>query len=187
MGATTDDLADRWHNTLFSVRRSIRYHQRRRGFYDRLDKTSNMLSLIFGSTAIYGILQTNTKTLALIASAAVTVFASINLVIGSAQRGRDHTDFMRKYVELEKRMLGIESEERLLEVAAARLSIEAEEPPVLHVLNAICHNETMRAMGYPKEDLPKIGICQAWVSQVFDFCESSIQNPKRESEPQPTP
>ncbi|MBV4551737.1 hypothetical protein HU742_011375 [Pseudomonas sp. SWRI102] len=179
MGATIADLEDRWHNTLFSVRRSIRYHQRRRAFYDRLDKTSNMLSLIFGSVAIYGVLQENAKTVALVASATVTVVSSINLVIGSAQRGRDHTDLMRKYVELEKRMLGKASEELYLEVATARLSIEAEEPPVMHVLNAMCHNELMRAMGSHKEDLPAIGRFQALMSQFFDVCESSIQNPKR--------
>lgn len=177
MGATTADLADRWWATLFSVRRSIRYHQRRRAFYDRLDQFSNMLSLIFGSAAIYGVLEDNAKNVALVASAMVTVVSSINLVVGSAQRGRAHADFMRRYVDLEKRMLGSESEERLLEVAEARLSIEAEEPPVMHVLNIICHNETMRAMGFKKEDLPKIGWFQSFVSQVFDFRESSIHNP----------
>ncbi|WP_263217919.1 hypothetical protein [Pseudomonas atacamensis] len=178
MEATTTDLPIRWHNTLFSVRRSIRYHQRRRSFYDRLDKTSNMLSLIFGSAAIYGVLQKDYQAVALIASAIVTIASSVNLVVGSAQRGRDHTDFMRKYVELEKSMLCDESDEVLLQVQETRLSIEAEEPPVMHVLNAICHNELMRAMGYPKKELPKIGWLQTWVAQVFDFCESSIQAPK---------
>lgn len=178
METTTPDLPTRWHNALFSVRRSIRYHQRRRSFYDRLDKTSNMLSLIFGSAAIYGVLQKEYQVVALVASAVVTIAASINLVVGSAQRGRDHTDFMRKYVELEKSMLADETEELLLQVQEARLNIEAEEPPVMHVLNAICHNELMRAMGYPKKELPKIGFFQSWVAQVFDFCESSIQAPK---------
>lgn len=178
METTTEALADRWYAALFSVRRSIRYHQRRRSFFDRLDKISNMLSLIFGSVAVYGTLQENSKEIALIASGLVTVFASINLVLSSASRARDHTDFMRKYVELEKLMLGAESEERLLDVAGRRLSIEAEEPPVLHVLNAICHNETMRAMGFTKKELPKIGPIQTLVAQFFDFCESDIQNPK---------
>lgn len=185
MEATINDLAERWEAKLFSVRRSIRYHQRRRAFYDRLDKASNMLSLIFGSATIYGILQTNAQIVALVASAIVTVVSSINLVVGSAQRGRDHTDFMRKYVELEKRMLANPSEELLLEVAAARLTIEAEEPPVLHVLNCICHNEMVRAMDYPKEEYYTIGTFQTLVSQVFDFRESSIQRP--DIEPQPTP
>jgi hypothetical protein len=185
MGGTTDDLADQWYATLFSVRRSIRYHQRRRGFYDKLDKLSNMLSLIFGSAAIYGILQENAKNVALVASATVTVVSSVNLVVSSAQRGRDHTDYMRKYVELEKRMLDVESEELLLEVKAARLSIEADEPPVLHVLNSICHNELVRAMGLPKEEYYEIGMFQTLVSQLFDFRESSIQ--RADIAPQPTP
>jgi hypothetical protein len=115
----------------------------------------------------------------------VTVVSSINLVVGSAQRGRDHTDFMRKYVELEKRMLGSPSEELLLEVAAARLTIEAEEPPVLHVLNSICHNDMVRAMGYAKKHYLQIGAFQAFVSQLFDFNVSGIK--RVETEPVPTP
>ncbi|CRM51508.1 MULTISPECIES: hypothetical protein [Pseudomonas] len=181
MAATTTELADRWYTTQFSVRRSIRYHQRRRAFYDRLDKLSNMLSLIFGSAAIYGVLEENAKSVALVSSAIVTIVSSINLVVGSAQRGRDHTDFMRKYVELEKSMLGVECEDRLLQVQTERLNIEAEEPPVMHVLNAMCHNEMMRAMGFKKKELPKIGFFQALLAQLFDFRESSIQNPKTKS------
>lgn len=174
MGTATADLEDRWHNTLFGVRRSIRYHQRRRAFFDRLDQLSNMLSVIFGSAAIYGILEQDYKALALIASALVTVLASINLVIGSAQRARAHSDFSRRYVELEKRMLGQPDESLLQQLSAERLSIEAEEPPVLHVLNAICHNETMRAMGYKKEELAKIGWCQRLLAQLFDFREYAL-------------
>lgn len=174
MGATTTDLADRWHDMQFGVRRSIRYHQRRRGFFDRIDQFSNMLSVIFGSAAIYGILEQDFKALALAASALVTILAAINLVIGSAQRARAHSDFARRYVELEKRMLAKPSEEEYLRVAEERLGIEAEEPPVLHVLNSICHNETMRAMGYKKEELAQIGWFQRLVAPVFDFCEHSI-------------
>lgn len=141
MEATTaDDLEDRWHNLLFGVRRSIRYHQRRRAFFDRLDQLSNMLSVILGSTAIYGVLGDDAKDVALIASALVTVMASINLVVGCSRRAREHADFARQFIELEKRMIGKASEERLHEVTEARLSIEAGEPPVLHVLNVICHN-----------------------------------------------
>lgn len=174
MGATTTDLADRWHAMQFGVRRSIRYHQRRRGFFDRLDQFSNMLSLIFGSAAIYGILEQDFKALALAASGLVTVLAAINLVIGSAQRARAHSDFARRYVELEKRMLAKPSEEECLRVAEERLGIEAEEPPVLHVLNSICHNETMRAMGYKKDELAKIGWLQRLLAPVFDFREHAI-------------
>lgn len=170
------DLEDRWHDMQFGVRRSIRYHLRRRAFFDRLDQFSNMLSVIFGSAAIYGILEENTKGLALAASGLVTVLASINLVVGSAQRARSHSDFVRRYVELEKRMLVAPSENVLLSVSEERLGIEAEEPPVLHVLNGICHNELMRAQGYKKQDLVRIGWFQRLVAQLFDFREHAIHN-----------
>ncbi|WP_256815381.1 MULTISPECIES: hypothetical protein [Pseudomonas] len=173
MGDATD-LTDRWDAMLFGVRRSIRYHQRRRAFFDRLDQLSNMLSVIFGSAAIYGILEDDYKALAIGASALVTVLASINLVVGSALRARAHSDFVRQYVDLEKRMLGQPDEQTLQQVSESRLSIEAEEPPVLHVLNAICHNELMRAMGYKREKLAEIGWAQRLFSQFFDFREHTI-------------
>lgn len=174
---TTAPLNDRWNDMLFGVRRSVRYHMRRQAFFDRLDQFSNMMSVILGSAAIYGVMEQSAKALAIAASALVTILASINLVIGSSSRARAHSDFMRRYVELEKAMLAPRSEECLIKVASARLTIEAEEPPVLHVLNCICHNETMRAMGYKKEQLAKIGWFQRLVSQLFDFRESSIHSP----------
>lgn len=174
MTQTAENLSLRWHNQLFGIRRSIRYHLRRRAFFERLDQLSNMFSVIFGSTAIYGIMGTNAKTLALASSAAVTVLASINLVVGSAQRARAHSDFVRQYVELEKRMLVPATEDFLLAIMADRLSIEAGEPPVLHVLNSICHNELMRSMGYDKDELVKIGLAQRLLAHFVDFRGNAI-------------
>ncbi|QZP29696.1 hypothetical protein K5H97_26015 [Pseudomonas mosselii] len=168
------ELAEKWDDMLFGVRRSIRYHQRRRAFFDRLDQSSNMLSVFFGSTAIYGILKDDYQALALGASALVTALASINLVVGSALRARAHSDFVRQYIDLEKRMLGQPDEQTLKQVTEGRLSIEAQEPPVLHVLNAICHNEMMRAMGHDKKDFAKIGPLQRLFAQLFDFREHTI-------------
>ncbi|WP_085725772.1 hypothetical protein [Pseudomonas sp. R37(2017)] len=174
MTQTAEELSLRWHNQLFGIRRSIRYHLRRRAFFERLDQLSNMFSVIFGSTAVYGILDTNAKVLALASSAVVTVLASINLVVGSAQRARAHSDFVRQYVELEKRMLVPPTEDCLLAIMTDRLSIEAGEPPVLHVLNSICHNELMRSMGYKKEELVKIGLAQRLLAHFVDFRGDAI-------------
>lgn len=177
MGETTDNvlLADRWHDMLFGIRRSIRYHKRRRAFFDRLDQLSSMLSVIFGSAAIYGILKAGkAEDLALLASALVTGLASVNLVVGSTRRAREHDDFGRRFIALEQKMLGVESEQVLQEVSEARLSIEAEEPPVMLVLNCLCHNEQMRAMGYKKEELAQIGPLQRLFAHLFDWRESTI-------------
>lgn len=41
-----------WHNLLFGVRRSIRYHQRRRRFFDNLARGKTWLAFVFGSAAM---------------------------------------------------------------------------------------------------------------------------------------
>lgn len=174
---TKSDLEHEWKAQLFAVRRSIRYHQRRRAFFDRLDQFGNMLAVVLGSTAIYGMLETNSKTLALTATALVTVLSAVNLVFGSVQKARAHADFSRQFIALEKRFLDDPSPERLREVIDARLSIEAEEPPILRVLDSICHNEQLRAEGYPKEYFATIRYWQRWFAQLFDVFPSLIAPP----------
>ncbi len=164
-----------WHNMLFDLRRSIRYHHRRRAFFDRLDMSTNMLSVIFGSAAVYGVLEQQYKMLALVAAGTVTVASAVNLVLGSAQRARAHSDFVRRYIQLERRMqVAVPDAATLVQVRQDRLAIEAEEPPVLHVLNVICHNEEMRAMGYPKANLAKIRWWQRLFANITDVREDLI-------------
>ncbi len=170
-----ENLDIQWHNQSFDIRRSIRYHLRRRAFFDRLDQMTNMVSVIFGSTAVFGVLEQDYKVLALSAAGVVTVLSAINLVMGSAQRARAHSDFVRQYIELEKRLSLEQPSETLLRgVIDARLSIEAEEPPVLRVLDVICHNEQMRAMGYPREELVKVRWWQRAFSQAVDLREDLL-------------
>ena len=55
---------------------------------------------------------------------------------GLVRKGRDLSDEdRRKYMNM-------------------RLDIEADEPPTLSVLNVMCHNEQLRAMGRHKEQIP---------------------------------
>ncbi|EUB82799.1 hypothetical protein [Pseudomonas sp. GM30] len=173
---TSADLQTRWDNMLFGIRRSSRYHQCRRGFFDRIDRLSNIASLVLGSTAFVGVLQgPETKVLALWTSAVVALLGAANLVLGSAIRARDHSDFMRRYVELERRMLQPASEALLLSITADRLSIEADEPPVLHVLNCICHNDQLRADDGDADQYVPIGPLQRFFSPYFDICAHSLK------------
>lgn len=164
------------HGLLFDIRRSIRYHNRRRAFFDRLDQMTNMLSVIFGSAAVYGVLEQQYKAVALIAAGLVTALSAINLVVGSSQRARAHAELARRFIGLEKHMVNSVHDDALaLAAQSERLSIEAEEPPVLHVLNVLCHNEQMRSMGYPPERLAKVGFFQRLFAQVFDFQQHKLR------------
>lgn len=170
-------LESKWEGLLFDIRRSVRYHNRRRAFYDRLDQFTNVISLIFGSTAIYSVLGEHNKIWAVLSGAVVSIFAAINLVIGSSQRSRNHFDLSKSFVDLESKMIKepVPSEQLLREVTSLRLSVEKDEPPVLRVLDSICYNEQLLAMDYPVNQMIKISFCQNLFAQFFDWRASTLR------------
>ncbi|MGZ8181451.1 MAG: hypothetical protein ACXWT1_05800 [Methylobacter sp.] len=174
MTQNKDDL----HNLLFSVRRSVRYHNRRRNFYDRFNLSSSALSLILGSATVYGLVKdSGGAQIALIAAALVTVLSALNLVIGSARQARLHHDLAKRFIALEKAMVKQQAptESDLSAWLEERLDIEMDEPPVLHVLNALCHNELARAMGYSPEHYAHVAFYQRWLAPVLDIGEHRLK------------
>lgn len=174
------NLTHEWEGLLFDVRRSVRYHNRRRAWFDRLDQATNVLSLVFGSTAIYGVLSQANANLALLSAAIVTAFSAVNLVVGSSQRARAHFDFARKFFELEQKMILVAeiSKESLRAITAERLSIEKDEPPVLRVLDSICYNEQILSMDYSTDQMVVVGFWQRLLSPIMDFQASKLRKVK---------
>jgi hypothetical protein len=155
------DLSAKRDDLLFGVRRSTRYHSRRRMFFERYNLFTNALSLIFGSAAIFAVLN-QAGGWAIFAGALVTIASAINLVVGSTRMARVHEELARRFVELEKCLVlaGDYDEKKCAEFIAARLDIESTEPTPLRVLDAICHNELMRAMGHA-DDHPDMAVVGA--------------------------
>jgi hypothetical protein len=168
---------DKIHDLLFGVRRSIRYHSRRRAFFDRLNLSVNALALILGSVTVYGLLKANGGPIALIAAAAVTTLSAINLVVGSAIKARNHHDLVKRFISLEKKIVADQEPEtsQLIGWTQERLDIEAEEPPIMRVLDCMCHNELARAMGYGSEHFAKIRFYQRWFAQIADIGVHAIR------------
>lgn len=162
---------------LFGVRRSVRYHNRRRMFFDRLNTLSQALSVIFGSATMYAVLTDLGRGYAVTAAALVTAFSTINLVVGSTAMARLHHDLARRFIALEKSMVMVPrpGEADISSWTQARLDIEMDEPPPLRVLDSICHNELMQTMGYPRERWLRIGWFQRLVAQIFDFRERTVR------------
>lgn len=170
----TATLQDRFHDLLFGVRRSIRYHNRRRTYYDRFHKFNMIVGVVGGSAVIAALLGEFGDIWPLAFSALIAVSAATDLVINSSQMARFHHDLSRKYFEIEKEMVSYHkpTEEAVVEWTERRLSIEADEPPVLHVLNTICHNELCRALGYGQQ--VKLGRLQRLFSSFFDLGEHKL-------------
>jgi hypothetical protein len=171
-----EKVSDDIRATLFDVRRSIRYHTRRRLFFDRINKWSDAITAISGSGTIISILSnTGSLTPTTVLAAITAVTSVINLVFDTKGNARSHHDFARKFIQLEKELIKKNITETELEsLIAQRLDIEAEEPPVLRVLDSMCHNELLKAMGYEKAEFLKISIIQSFLSPFIDFFPSQI-------------
>ncbi|MBL4783001.1 MAG: hypothetical protein JKX92_12235 [Porticoccaceae bacterium] len=177
----TGALEKEYRDLLFGVRRSIRYNSRRELHYDRFHRLVVFFGLFFGTATIatFGAELTTDVALPikLLPAVVISLLSAFDLIIGSAQKSRLHNDLVRDFVGLEKELELSENgptQEIVKRVTAKRLDIEATEPPVLRVLDTICHNELMRAMGYKKTELVRVGRLQRFFSPIFDFREHTL-------------
>lgn len=184
------DLSTKRHSLLFDVRRSVRYHNRRRAFFERLGHIKDAMSVIFGSAVIYGVLkEAELQGLAVLSAVLVTILSGVDLVIGSSRMANLHHDLARRFIVLEKSLSMVEAEdvtsEDVHKWTGSRLDIEAEEPPIFRVLDAMCHNELLRAEGY-KSGFVRIGFMQRLFAHIYDFSPDSLVS-SDDNAPEETP
>ena len=175
MDSNQSDLEQEQFNLLFGVRRSIRYHNRRRLFFDRLSKLSDMITAISGSATVASVLSKVSDTVPIAFAAVAAVSSAINLVLATATMARQHHDLARQFITLEKEILKPDlNRENLQRLTEQRLDIEANEPPPLRVLDSICHNELAKAMGYNGDEYI-IRPYQRIFAHFFDIASHSIK------------
>lgn len=165
-----EKLADQQHSLLFCIRRSARYHLRRRRFFELWHAATNLVGVVSGSSAVVAV-EKDVPTIAALLAVLVAVASAFDLVIGTAERARQHSDLAARFILLEKEIVlaGEPTEANLRTHTAKRLDIEAEEPPILRTLDRLCHNELCRAMGEPPESFKKIPLHQRLLAQIVSF------------------
>ena len=164
-----DTAAGHW-SLLFGVRRSVRYHRRRERFFDRMHHLGAFAAALTGSATIAALLAGH-PTLVTVAAAVTALAGAGEMVFGLARKARRHNNLAREWIALERDVVraGEElPESRLRELEAARLDIEACEPPVLRVLDAMCHDELVTALGIEDGHRSNLGWWQRWFANVAD-------------------
>ncbi|MFI3219635.1 MAG: hypothetical protein QX189_11015 [Methylococcales bacterium] len=150
-------LSDENYHLLFGVRRSIRYHEYRRNFYQKLHKVTNLFTLLMAGAVLLdaakeGITPDSYVYLGVIAA----LFAAFDLVIGFASQANAHGQLRERFAQLEIDMMtGLDSLELWSDYQRQRLLIEKDEPAVYHVLNILCHNELLVSEGVKQKDNPE--------------------------------
>ncbi len=131
------------------------------------------MSVLFGSATFFVLLAKANPLIAEISAAIVTLFATLDLVVGTAASARLHDDLARRFIALEQELTqaGEPTEENLPVLLNKRLAIEADEPPVL---NSMCHNELVRAEGRPESERIPIGFFQRHLAHRFDLNEQAL-------------
>ena len=165
---------------LFGVRRSIRYHNHRRRFFDGLDKFTKILSAVAGSAAVATALGHHneiTVGLALV----IAVFSTVDLIIGSGPAARVHSDLAKRFAELEATIIriGTPKPDEVRGWIADRLMIEADEPPIFRVLDSVVHNELCNALACDEHEFVKIGWFQGKMAQFLDLWPAKIRKHSR--------
>ncbi|MDW7643406.1 MAG: hypothetical protein SCI25_00015 [Desulfuromonadales bacterium] len=173
---TQNEITGKVDCLLFGVRRSIRYHNRRRRFYDKVHIISTFLTAFSGTATIVSVL-TDAGISRVIFAGLVTFFSICDLVIRTDIKSRLHEELCRKFFELEKSILqtNITDDQILKRFEGERLDIEAKEPPGLRVLDSICHNELLTALGFDKSCLLEITWYQRLLSNIVDISDHTIK------------
>ena len=162
--------AGHW-SLLFGVRRSVRYHVRREQYFDRAHHLGAFVAALTGSATIATLLAGHAL-LATAAAAATALAGAGEMVFGFARKARRHNNLAREFVALERDLLlagDALPEPRLRELEAVRLDIEAREPPVLRVLDAMCHDELVTALGIEDGQRSNLGWWQRWPAHFADL------------------
>ena len=166
MADDTDDVQIRSHELLFGIRRSARYHVKYQRVFDRIKIGLNVLTLTAGgATAILASLEASVFWYAV----ATSILAASSVVLDPDRVARLHNDLAREFIDLERAAIAKEIEptrEDVRELTDQRLLIEAKEPPPNRVIDAMAHNDLVRAMGGDKGELAEITTPQRWLAHI---------------------
>jgi hypothetical protein len=160
------------YGALFGARKSIRYHQRRRAFFEGAHTVAVTLQVIAGSSAVAAVVGNSTALGASLAATAA-VLAALDLTFGMSRRATAHASLAQQFAQLEREMVPYEHDENVDAATATgfrqrRLEIEESEPPKLRVIDLLCHNELVTST-YRHEKIYPIGPVRRCIGHVLDI------------------
>lgn len=150
-------LSDEQYGLLFDVRRSIRYHEYRRNFYQQLHKVTNLLTILMAGAVLVDLAKKGDVAFWLIGvSTIAALFSALDMVIGYANQANLHSQLRGRFADLEIAMVtGSNDENVWLEYQRQRLLIEKDEPAIYMALDLLCRNELLIAEGFNQKTKPE--------------------------------
>lgn len=150
---TRDPVEAEYDDLLFAVRRSVRYHRHRESFLDRVHQLGALLTVVAASATVATLLAelpVQWTWMPLLTASVAALAGATELVFGPARAARRYDSLAVSFLALEKDLLRAGpslTAEILVGLQSRRLDLEAAEPPVYRVLDAVCHDELVTALG----------------------------------------
>jgi hypothetical protein len=168
-----DHLDDEQYGLLFDVRRSARYHDRRRAFFERMHQVTSGLTILLSGSVIFDLARPgDTPGWMLSIAIVAALLAAWDMVVGYSRMADRHRDLRARWCSLEIDMLkgGVTADEWSA-YRVRRLEIEKDEPPIYRALDILCHNELLVADDHGKPGEPagwfRLSAWQRATSQLF--------------------
>lgn len=172
---TLANINDWQYGLLFDIRRSIRYHDRRKSFFERLHHITSFLTILMAGSVLFDLAKDGeTAWWLIVASILAALFAICDMVIGFSKQAGIHANLKDRFSALEINMIsGDTKEETWNNYQRERLSIEKDEPPIYVALDALCRNELLIAEGFKgidyQDNCAKVGKFEQITSNIFKW------------------
>lgn len=156
----------------FDIDVLIRYHDRRRAYYDLVFRFINGITVLAGSAAavtFWAYLQQKVlgPGIGLAGALIITVLNAYSLVSGITVRAREHDALYRRYVALEERIVRAgQDSNKLREWEGDFLLIERDELPIFRAIYVLCQNEATDVWKLPEKEQIRITF---WQSILANF------------------
>ena len=150
-----------YRNELFHVRRSVKYHDHRKRFFENALNVALFLAMAAGPTfLVLGLSLSSAEIqdpsakgvdwLKYVPALFTSIFTGAVLLSKAGSKANLYDRLRARYIELRQDMERTGdacTRQDVAEFTARRLEIEVDEPPINRVVDAISHNQVCQSMG----------------------------------------
>ena len=156
-------------NLLWGVRRSIRYHDRRRRFFDLCHSLVMISGIMLATISFASVMNERIDESWLWVFSILSMCAFLlDLLFRFSYCAHYHTTLKHRFSELEKSIITSKQED-MAAFTAQRLEIEKDEPPIRRALDILCHNELAKSREDTNQDIYRVSFLQRITSQLFTW------------------
>lgn len=146
-------LNEEQHGLLFDVMRKERYHDKRRAHYELLHRLTNLFTVLTSGLVLVSFTDIDLPFWFVLLGGAAGVLSATDLIIGYSRSADTHRDLKRRWNALQQKLCRVFPQQlELVELEVEKLCIESDEPSIYRVLDVMCHNELLVALGYDLSD-----------------------------------